>query len=308
MRATNSLLRWFQIGAIASLVLAGLCIFAPIEPEMSNELKWVYIVIIFTAFLSVVHLYPVKQELVSIYKVLFPFVTYGLGHWALIISLILGFESKILVTNIIWLVLFYFTMHGFDVFFRKAVSNFEQAMPRTCFVLRNTFPIISIIVLIVMPIALIAKFPLIFVFCQVAVLIILGMDFLFAHNTLKKIIEQENSNNFTNEPTRGVISLYVFGVLIWLCVGYFSSRTDLEGTFYRYYPETQIIEKNEYVVFKGDNIKWYVNGEKTKDFKYDVYNGNRIKIGFGFGDTNTLSFSKSEDKNIVIIDGKEFRK
>jgi len=103
--------------------------------------------------------------------------------------------------------------------------------------------------------------------------------------------------------------LIVAGVLVWFVVGYFSSRTGLDGTFYRFYPETQVTEKTEYVVFDGDKFKWYVNGEKIKDFRYDVYDGNRIKVGFGRENSaNTLSFSMSEDKNIVIIDGIEFRK
>jgi len=94
-------------------------------------------------------------------------------------------------------------------------------------------------------------------------------------------------------------------VLVWFFVGYFSSRTGLDGTFYRYHTETHTIDENEYVVFKGDKFQWYENGKRIKNFKYDVYDGNRIKVEFGM---KTLSFSMSEDKNTVTIDGKEFRK
>ena len=104
----------------------------------------------------------------------------------------------------------------------------------------------------------------------------------------------------------GCLSFFLLVALFVLFfIGYFSTRTGLDGTFYRFYPDTHIMEKNEYVEFKGDHFKWYVNGKKIKDFKYDVYGGNRIKVDFGI---ETLSFSMSDDKNAVIIDGKEFRK
>ena len=102
-----------------------------------------------------------------------------------------------------------------------------------------------------------------------------------------------------------ITSLIIIVFLVWFFIGYFSTRTGLDGTFYRYHSETKIIEKNEYVVFKGDKFQWYENGKKIKDFKYDVYGGKQIKVEFGI---KRLSFSMSEDKNIVIIDGKEFRK
>jgi hypothetical protein len=64
-------------------------------------------------------------------------------------------------------------------------------------------------------------------------------------------------------------------------------------------------DSNEYVVFKGDSFKWYLDGKRIKNFKYDVYDGKEIKVEFGI---KRLSFSMTEDKNTVTIDSKEFRK
>ena len=63
----------------------------------------------------------------------------------------------------------------------------------------------------------------------------------------------------------GFISFVCFLLFsVFIIFIYQKFRTDLDGTYYRYYPETQIIEKNEYVVFENDNFKWYDNGKKKK--------------------------------------------
>jgi hypothetical protein len=106
-----------------------------------------------------------------------------------------------------------------------------------------------------------------------------------------------------NQGCAAQLLLIVFFIIF--AIGYCSTRTGLDGVFYRFHPDTKTTDLDEYVLFDGDRFQWYINGEKTKDFKYDVYGGTRIKVEFGI---QTLSFSMSEDKNVVTIDGKEFRK
>ena len=185
--------RLFQLrlGALASLVLAGLCIFAPIAPEMSNELTWTYIVSISFVFFATIHLFLGIMKIIA-------FIGFGLGYCYIFFKMDLENE---LAVNIAWLVVLFFTSAAFSIFSREvpptAIFGYKPPMPKTWVVLNNLNNL-SVILWIVMLIAVIAKTDSIINFCKIAFLILYCVEFLLARDTLLKVIELERSkqNNF----------------------------------------------------------------------------------------------------------------
>ena len=193
MESTNfqpTFRKGFQLGAITSLVLAGLCIFAPIVLEMSNILKGTYIGLIFFAFISMIHLLPKNKNRLFAGSTFF-----GIGHSVLTVLLIFPFfENYILVFNITWLALLFFTISAFFIFSIAVVPakdvKLKPLMPQSWIVL-NFITALNYILWLVMLIAVIVASHSTIVFCQVALLIIFCVQFLLARNTLQKVIEQE---------------------------------------------------------------------------------------------------------------------
>ena len=194
METTNPLpkFRRFQAGAIASLVLAVLCIFAPIAPEMSNALKWTYIVSGFFVVFAMIHLFPGTMKMVA-------FIFFGLGYFCALFFI--NFENELAV-NIAWLVLLFFTSGAFSFFYRDvpptAVFGPEPPMPRSWSILKILYNI-SFLLFCVMLIAVIAKTDIVNTnsitnICKIVILIIYFVEFLLARDTLIKVIELERVN------------------------------------------------------------------------------------------------------------------
>ena len=187
----GSKFRRYQLGALASLVLAGLCIFAPITPEMSSVLKWTYIVSGFFVFLATINLYSGYLKIVA------P-IGFGLVYFALFsFSFSMGFlENELVINNesavnIVWLVLLFFTSGAFAIFSREISPDDESHFP--IFVL-NKIIRITIILWIVMLIAVIVKIDSIINFFKIAFFILYSIEFFLARGA--QIIKKRLNDPF----------------------------------------------------------------------------------------------------------------